>query len=720
MSREQATLTASQRLVLQSLVPVAINAASDQLEAFADRLVDVLLKQAEMSVRPSESVVFLHAYNNLKKNQALFLRAMSNCLSESLLKEVNAVGVTNSPFTLDDDDDFSLVSMEEMEDRVLIGNLSQAIAHDHSTLLRALNVRVGHVLQRDEVSLEQNPFRPAVLVQAAYEAWCQFDPARESHRVVLRLFRPDVFLQLEPIIEALNGALIARGIVPNLKAAYRNKKQGSDGHQERQQRAEENRTLRDKLHDLLNGARTQQTDQAPALPQDVQARSQIHKRAATDAAASTAAIAASSALFDFLAGWQQPDKNSAAQPAAQAVPQSAETLRQIKKQAPQGTLTVVDENTIELLAKVFDYVFGEKTVADDIKCLIGQLQIPLLKAALIDREFFFKDDHPARNLIESLARSSLACNQEKGRDDPLYKKIERIVERVQTDFDQQLEFFNEMVDELDSFIKEEQKLSSRELAGPIAEAMRQERMAQAQKKAERDVALRVETGEVAGFVEHFLEGQWTQVLALAYSVQETKPHAIEHAIKAMDLLIWSVKPKTSPEERKKLITRLPALLSLINAWLNAVKWDGAERVKFFSQLAERHAALVKIPVELSPRHEFEAAVTIAQRASEHRFNMREKELRAQPIDQYVHIVNGMAVDDWVQFTRSNEQKVKFRLSWISPKRSRFVFSNRQGDAPLIFSADELAQSLRGGHTTILPLAPIVGRALNVALDEAHA
>lgn len=718
ISAEQATLTASQRLVLQSLVPIAIKSANDQLEEFITRLTDAILAQAEQTVRPSESVICLHAYNHLKKNSTLFSRAFSNRISELLLQEVNAIGAKKNPVVLDDDEDFSLVSMEEMEDKVLIGNLSQTIAHDHSTQLRALNVRVSNVMQRDEISLEQNPYRPAVLVQAAYEAWCQFDPSAESHRVVLRLFRPDVFLRLDPILQDLNDALVARGIVPNLKAAYRSKKQEKPDVEAPQQRNREDRTLHDKLHDLLTGAQRDTTQAQPAnqsVPQSTQQRSY----AITDSAAHAAVIVANSALFGFLSTLQKQGNGDGGKPATFAVPQSAETLRQIKKQAPQGALTVVEENTIELLAKVFDYVFGEKTVADDIKCLIGQLQIPLLKAALIDKEFFFKDDHPARNLIESLAKSSLAWNQQKGHDDPLYKKIEHIVERVQTDFDQQLEFFNDMVADLDSFIKEERKLSSRELAGPIAEAMRQERMTQAQKKAERDVALRVETGEVAGFVERFLEDQWTQVLALAYSVQETKPQALLHAVKAMDLLIWSVKPKTSPDERRKLINRLPALLSLVNAWLNAVKWDGAERVKFFSQLAERHAALVKIPAELTPRYEFEFAVTVAQRASEHRFNMREKELRTQPVDQFVHIVNGMAVDDWVQFTRSNEQKVKYCLSWISPKRSRYVFSNRQGDAPLIFSADELAQSLRGGHTILMPLAPIVGRALNVALDEAH-
>jgi hypothetical protein len=207
---------------------------------------------------------------------------------------------------------------------------------------------------------------------------------------------------------------------------------------------------------------------------------------------------------------------------------------------------------------------------------------------------------------------------------------------------------------------------------------------------------------------------------LAYSVQPTKPEALDKALKGMDMLIWSVKPKTSPEERKNLVTQLPALLSLINAWLNAVKWDGAERVKFFSQLADRHAAIVRSQPELQPRHQFEMAVTVAQRASERQLNARERAMYAKPDDQFVHLVKGMQLNDWIEFTRTNKEKVKYQLAWISPMRSRFVFSNRQGDTPLSFAADELTQSLRGGHANIMPLEPIIGRALHVALDEVRA
>src|SRR3712207_7772335 len=52
----------------------------------------------------------------------------------------------------------------------------------------------------------------------------------------------------------------------------------------------------------------------------------------------------------------------------------------------------------------------------------------------------------------------------------------------------------------------------RSLAQPIADALRQEKMRAAQEAAEEDVAQRIETGEVASFVEQFLETQWVRIL----------------------------------------------------------------------------------------------------------------------------------------------------------------------------------------------------------------
>ncbi|HEV7949906.1 MAG TPA: DUF1631 family protein, partial [Glaciihabitans sp.] len=186
---------------------------------------------------------------------------------------------------------------------------------------------------------------------------------------------------------------------------------------------------------------------------------------------------------------------------------------------------------------------------------------------------------------------------------------------------------------------------------------------------------------------------------------------------AMDDLIWSVKPKVTPDERRELLSQLPSLLSMINAWLNVVKWDGSERVKFFSTLAERHAAIVRTAVELSARQQLEITLNVAQKASERRLNKRAMEHSDLPVDEYMHLVDGLEPDTWIEFLRHSGTHEKCRLAWVSPRRTRFVFVDRQGQDAYILSFDELVQSFRGNRAAIVAADSVVDRALAAALEE---
>jgi hypothetical protein len=136
--------------------------------------------------------------------------------------------------------------------------------------------------------------------------------------------------------------------------------------------------------------------------------------------------------------------------------------------------------------------------------------------------------------------------------------------------------------------------------------------------------MRIGTGEVMAFVETFLENRWTKVLTLAYSVQDQKPHAVEDAIKTMDDLIWSIKPKFTLAQRQDMINRLPGILARLNKWLSLIKWEDADRVQFFADLAECHASIVRAPLELSPERQMEIAVEAAKIATERRLEQRAK------------------------------------------------------------------------------------------------
>lgn len=704
---------------MQSLASLACVLTAEQIEVFSSRLGDALLNLSEQTVRPNEATLSFDAFNHLRLNGNVFRQGLSARVTELLLQEIRLLESGSSTDSHEAESDLSLVSFEEMESKVLLSNVGQGLERDISEVLEALNLRLGWLYDRDQMLAAQNPFRPQVFVRAVYDAWSKIDPVPESHRVMLRLLGPELFLPIKPILQSLNDALIERNILPDLTEAYRLKKSENKMGMPPPKVAKRDASRYNKVRDWLLSKKGAKGDAAASTAGDEDLNIPDLFAPATEGGwnNNTISVKVGPRLFGYLTALQSQIDQMESIGDSFDLLKGATTLRKVKDHVPPGSLTHIDENTIELLAKIFDYVFLEQDIPDDMKRLIARLQIPLLKAALLDKKFFITEDHPARRLIDALANSSRVWDQSKGHEDPLYKMVEQIVERVQKEFDQQMGLFTDVVSNLESFLSTEEKLSESVLAEPIAEALRQEKMRLAQEAAEHDVAVRVETGEVAGFVEVFLEAQWTRILTLAHSVKEKKPEVLSKAVSVMDDLVWSVKPKTSPEQRKELISKLPSILAMINAWLNAIKWDDPERVVFFSNLAERHAALVRVQAELSPRHQVETAVNVAQKASERRMNKRLKQEFEKRNDEFTRMVDDIAEGCWVEFARNNGKVAKFKLTWISPRRSRFIFTNRVGQDPFAFTAEELAQTLRDRTASIVSTDSIVERALATALNE---
>lgn len=632
-----------------------------------------------------------------------------------LTKEVSTVNAKKKPKKEEDSQDFSLVTFDEMESKVLIRNLSQALEVNNAEQLVALNIRIGNVLRRTPINVSQNPFRPEIFVRAVYQAWMEFDANPESHHLVLRLMQPGLFLQLKPILDGVNEALIARGILPDLSDVYRSKPKRNEATRS-DDIAERDPYLHNKLRSIFSGNHLSETTGKPG--DSLQWTGKAYGSAAGNSdnysgSAAGESITLDRQFFDYLNSIQRAVRTIEARGGLDASP-----LRQLTQQASAESLNQIDQSTIELMARIFDFVFNDTSIPEDLKVLIAQLQIPTLKVALMDKDFFFKESHPARVLIDTLAKASVLFNAQANSEDPLYHMIEGVVERVQEEFDEQIDLFSDVVSDLEAFLKEEEEKAELAISRPVAEALKQEKMRLAKEFAEHDVAIRVETGEVAGFLETFLQEQWIRILTIAHSVKEQKPHALENALKTMDDLIWSLKPKNSAEERKSLISKLPAMLSLLNAWLNAIKWDEPERVLFFSKLAERHAAIARAPLEFSPRRQLEIAVNIAQRASERRLERHVQERIELPEDEWTRQVELLERGVWLEFMQENATATRFKLAWVSPKRTRYIFTNRLGRDAFSISGEDLISKFREGLATQIVADSIVDRALIEALRDA--
>jgi hypothetical protein len=92
-----------------------------------------------------------------------------------------------------------------------------------------------------------------------------------------------------------------------------------------------------------------------------------------------------------------------------------------------------DEDTINLSSLFFDFVLKDKNQPERIRRLVSQLQLPILKLTLKDKQFFSHKDHPARRLINMIAKAGFGISGSSDADNErLYTKLEGIVEAVTT------------------------------------------------------------------------------------------------------------------------------------------------------------------------------------------------------------------------------------------------------------------------------------------------
>ncbi|HEV7814958.1 MAG TPA: DUF1631 family protein [Janthinobacterium sp.] len=725
--------------LLENLIGIVTRHVNDQFSGLTARWSAALCDVSDIVDARAVHQRF-KAANMLKNNSYAFLHLAVSALEAALRKEIALLSPAPKLRAGTSAKAMTLVAYEEMDSQLAFSALSKPFDLLYSDQLATLNVRLAFLLDRDILRVSQNPFRPEVFLLALQQAWCAFEPGAESSTLFSRLLKPELFFDLGPMLLALNLALTRKG--PDSADACQRPKADSHDALPKIPLLPDHAFLAQQLRQFFAAPPVQTGPaqyaapgpatgnagvSAPALPQlDAAWLGQHPPQAGWQQAGWQQA--GRQPLLSYLARLQQAGGMAGtaagmAAAGAGATPHNVIYLPGIKANAPEGSLTRADESTIDLLSRIFDTVFQDRNISQEIRDLIRFLQIPVLKAALADKDFFFQEAHPARRLIELLSR--MGWEQRKGPQDPLFEAMQRSVDRVGRDAEHELSVFSEAVSELEASIQAEEKAVATAIAEPIASAIQQEKKAEATRSAKDAVALRIGTGEVLAVVETFLENKWVSVLTIAYSVEESKPGAIRNATRAMDELIWSVKPKLTADERKQLIGKLPSLLAALNKWLDLIQWQDADRLQFFAELAECHASIVRAPLELSAERRVEIALEVAQKAAEHRLELQNKAAQPEPVvDDAVVTVDMLQRGMWLEFSLPDGgdggdggDSNKVKLAWISPLRTLFIFSTSARQEAFSMSGDILAQRFRDNLVQVLRSEGVVGRALSQAMAE---
>lgn len=569
-----------------------------------------------------------------------------------------------------------------------------------------LERRISYLVLRSAMSPGDLTFKLGALWPCVESACCEVTDDTAARILLLNLVGEHLGTELPQLFRVINEALIDADILPRLKRSYR---------------------------DLA----TVDPEQAAAESAKVTSTlDRLVKARAKDGDAGGGSGNASLKLFDSMKALQTapPQADGGTHTNVVRLARDSGVARDVR---PQEAVT------LDIVAELFDLLFGDPNVAEGIKVLVARLQSTVLKAAMLNQSFFADRGHPARRFLDSISTVAIRWGKVVNANDPFYIKLSEVVGKVQATYDGDMAVFITANEELDAFLAEREKVEEqqdRELADAVharEEEIRLSRVAQmrAQRMANQSI-MQLLGPRVPIQIGDFLRSYWRDVVQGRISKDGEDSAATEDALRTAVALIVAVTPKYDPGERKRHAAALPGLLKKLNAGFDEIGTPPAERKTFMDTLAEMQFAALRAEKQKPPTDEDQpvpgrkpstrgAGPTLqVSHATSTGIQVQDislpggGELDAEDAPERADLrrVRQLVRGDWVDFITAGQAR-RERLTWINPGRTLFLFSNGAAASAISITPEALAVRLRNGTASIvLPERPIFERAIQGAIQ----
>jgi Protein of unknown function (DUF1631) len=713
------------KLLLSGCRDLMLHRARLQLATALDRLAEVLLENASKSFEPKVVSTLMDARALLQRERL----SISETFSSELLDRIDGkVAPDIKAPTEDKAGELQLQSVEVLDEVVAARSLAKSIESASLNDLPPLHQRISSLRGDSALKLSENAFGPASIVGALLDAMQKVSTDPDVRLTWLRGLTVMGGLGFRDVYADMNRYLADGGVaVPVLRAAGGGDS-SSSGHAAAPPApmpGAHNNDLAPAVSDAMAAAQAGDMQPMQTLASNLVSLVQRLQHvvpgiaggpAATDPSlarmlADKEALQISAALgFSAAGGIRQPlvqayDREllstltmlQAATPSTMPVgvgmaAPATSVLRDVVPGYASGDISVLDATTTELVAMLFDFVFARRELRDEIKVLLGRLQIPMLKGAMVDRGFFSRKNHPGRQLLNRLSDLGIGWNPDEGPDDAVYTKIREIVDQVNRDFVDDLGIFTKALVEVEQFIAEIELDAQPAIEAETKEAESADRHFVALQTAKETVEARISQHALPEPVREFIEVAWQPHLQDALLEEGKESKTYEDAVGALDELIWSVAPKEHSAERVQLGQRLPSLVKRLRTSLKSLSDDALN--PFLDKLFEVHSGLLK-----GNRPEYVEPEPI------------EEILQDDDFDPFQELVKRMERNQWIEISDDKGALTYAKLAWISPQSTTYLFTTRHGRKAASLAPAELAEWFRTDKARLIESEPLVDRAL---------
>ena len=621
--------------------------------------------------------------------------------------------------------------------------------------LAALDQRVGVLLGDANLAAEDNPFGPESIGVAYQKACRALDTNAKVRDVLLQLFDDHVVDAVRSIYKDVNALLVKNSILPKIRYGVSKKADGKAGAKGAPDGEDEQSDA-----DAAEAASAPSEENIFAMLQSLVAKAGGGGAAGGGGGGGGGVTLPPGTVIlqgaELLGSLTKLQQGAAALPegvSAAAAAGEANVLRELKVSTFGAGLQQMDAATLDIVSMMFDELFDDPKIPAGLKGLIGRLQIPMLKVAIADKSFFGKKTHPARLLLDTFGEVAVRLAADFNPDSTTYVHLEAIVQHLVNTFQDDVGVFERAREQLTEVIVEHDKQIEAASRVESERIEHTENLSAAKTAAQDEVRVRVRAHNLPKSVFDFLVKQWVKYLLVVHAKSGRESAEWNNAIEVMDQLVWSVEPITATEERRKLAALVPSLVRRLVGGMQTVGTEAEAREHFLGELMKLHTVALDmkgkakdaVPEAPEPavaadaqtvNEVLEAPVTVQNPYGEGTVEVVDLDFTPQPADPDKRasakeaLMSSLAVEppanlakgSWVEF-RPKEEGTEARAAkvlFVSPKKTRYLFSDRQGKNVIELSRAEIVRRLRGGEAIRLeeePAEPLFDRFMNGVMGK---
>ena len=622
-----------------------------------------------------------------------------------------------------------LVESSDLEISLAMQDIASKAEIRQSQSLHELAHRFGVLAGRPAFEAESMPLAPLALTSAMRYALADFDLGINERIVVFQAFDRAVMTSIGTFYDLVNLYLSEQRVLPNLQLRVRR-----GGHEAAASAGPAASPAEAPAKVPPGPARTPpagRADPAPPVPPAGAPRAEAATPMdAETGGASDASLFAS--LRELLAdrrrglgvsntpsasnymasrddlqsvlGNLQSNPIEAPQQDGKPVPRSIGHLKQdlmnrLRERGPAGqapVLALEDSDTIDLVGMLFDYIGQNLSPRSGTRDLMSKLQVPVLRTALGDKDFFTRRNHPARVLLNSVAEASVLWMDDEDPDRSFVDKMTSLVDRVSREFDGDLSLIENLLGDLSRHMNLLGKRAEMAERRHVDAAKGREKLEVARDRATTAVARLIKQRKPLPIVRAVLEQAWTDVLALTILRQGEDSQNYRRRLAVGDQLMRLggdneavALDATLREEVRTGLTQV----GLHEDEVDNIIGELFEPKKADDKTGEAEVALT---LKSKPRLGGETATPPPAEA---------EEAPPVPLDaeekRMLEHVRTLPFGTWFDFvTNQQGTTVRRKLAWFSPLTGRCLFVNQRGARADERSMEQLARDLVRGQVRL--------------------